>query len=379
MKSAQSFVSSGAEGVGTHLNCSVGVSPASPRGIPAASSKTTGKDAFTFRTSHVNGTMPTARREHEMRDFRAAPRAVISNARCLTEGVDVPDVDMVALLSPRRSRVDIVQATGRAMRRSPGKTTGYVLVPLYVELAGGETVEAAVKRGGFDEVWDVLQSMQEQDDVFAEIIREMREERGRTKGFDDSRFREKVDVICPSISLDSLRETITTVCLSRLARLSWRPFEQAREFVRSLRLKRATEWREYSKSNRRPADIPAAPNHIYRQQGWVDWGDWLGTGRIANTKRQYLTFEEAREFARSLPVNGQQEWVAIVRRSQSFHEKVQFVLPSSVAPLRGLRRPAFRYSESARSTLQGAVDKLGRLFGTRKTRRPRTGEKILAV
>ena len=77
-----------------------------------------------FQTFHVNGTMPTARREREMRDFRTAARAVMSNARCLTEGVDVPAVDMVAFLSPRRSRVDIVQATGRAMRRSPWKDHG---------------------------------------------------------------------------------------------------------------------------------------------------------------------------------------------------------------------------------------------------------------
>src|ERR1017187_1508920 len=106
-----------------------------------------------FQTFHVNGSMPTARRERELRDFRTAARAVVSNARCLTEGVDVPAVDMVAFLSPRRSRVDIVQATGRAMRRSPGKTTGYVLLPLYAELTAGETVEAAVNRAQFDEVW----------------------------------------------------------------------------------------------------------------------------------------------------------------------------------------------------------------------------------
>ena len=70
-----------------------------------------------FQTFHVNGSMPTARRERELRDFRAAARAVVSNARCLTEGVDVPAVDMVAFLSPRRSRVDIVQATGRVVAR----------------------------------------------------------------------------------------------------------------------------------------------------------------------------------------------------------------------------------------------------------------------
>ena len=100
----------------------------------------------TFQTFHVNGSMPTARRERELRDFRAASKAVISDAKCLTEGVDVPAVDMMAFLTPKRSRVDIVQATGRTMRNAPGKTTGYVLVPLYVEKTRGETVEQAVLR-----------------------------------------------------------------------------------------------------------------------------------------------------------------------------------------------------------------------------------------
>ena len=169
-----------------------------------------------FQTFHVNGSMPTARRERELRDFRAAARAVMSNARCLTEGVDVPAVDMVAFLSPRRSRVDIVQATGRAMRRSPGKTTGYVLVPLYVELTAGETVEAAVSRAEFDEVWDVLHSLQEQDDVLAELIRDMGEQKGRGKGFDDSRFADRIDFGGPRLGLEALRAAVTTRCLESL-------------------------------------------------------------------------------------------------------------------------------------------------------------------
>ncbi len=190
VESAASFVSEGSEGVRTHL----------PE----------------FETFHVNGTMPTARREREMRDFRAAPRAVMTNARCLTEGVDVPAVDMVAFLSPRRSRVDIVQATGRAMRRSPGKTTGYVLVPLYVELAAGETVEAAVNRAEFSEVWDVLQSLQEQDDVLAELIRHVGEQKGRGKGFDDSGFADRIDFGGPRLALETLRAAVTTRCLESL-------------------------------------------------------------------------------------------------------------------------------------------------------------------
>jgi hypothetical protein len=144
----------------------------------------------------------------------------MSNARCLTEGVDVPAVDMVAFLSPKRSRVDIVQATGRAMRRAPGKELGYVLVPLYVELAAGESVEDAVSRADFDEVWDVLQSLQEQDEALAELIRHVGEQKGRGKGFDDRGFADRIDFGGPSLSLENLRSAVTTRCLENLY-VSW--------------------------------------------------------------------------------------------------------------------------------------------------------------
>jgi superfamily II DNA or RNA helicase len=190
VKSAASFVAAGNEGVCTHLP--------------------------TFGAFHVNGEMPTARRERVMREFRGASCAVMSNARCLTEGVDVPAVDMVAFLSPRRSRVDIVQAAGRAMRRAPGKALGYVLVPLYVELATGESVDDAVGRADFDEVWDVLQSLQEQDEALAELIRHVGEQKGRGKGFDDRGFGDKIDFGGPRLTLESLRAAVTTRCLENL-------------------------------------------------------------------------------------------------------------------------------------------------------------------
>ena len=144
--SARSFTSEGSEGIGTHL----------PE----------------FAALHVNGAMSTAARDGLMTEFKAARqvRRGGSNARCLTEGIDVPTVDMVAFLTPKRSKVDIVQAVGRAMRNAPGKTTGDILVPLYVEQATGESLDAAVERAEFDEVWAVLQAMQEQDEVLDDLI-----------------------------------------------------------------------------------------------------------------------------------------------------------------------------------------------------------------
>jgi superfamily II DNA or RNA helicase len=173
-----------------------------------------------FRTLHVSGAMPTAAREDQMKAFRQADKAVISNARCLTEGVDVPAVDMVAFISPRKSKVDIVQATGRAMRKSPGKEFGYVMVPLFLEQAANETIEEALHRTGYDDIWELLAAMREQDDVLTDIIREMRVEKGKTGGYDESRFRERVEVVGPSLSLEEIRGAITAECLDSIG-VSW--------------------------------------------------------------------------------------------------------------------------------------------------------------
>jgi superfamily II DNA or RNA helicase len=190
VKSAASFVADGNEGVRTHL----------PE----------------FTALHVSGAMPTARRERVMKEFRSAPKAVMSNARCLTEGVDVPAVDMVAFLSPKKSKVDIVQAIGRAMRRSGSKEVGYVLIPLYLEQKAGETLEEAVARANFEEVWDILQSLQEQDEVLAELIRDMAAAKGSGKGFDDSRFSDRIAFTGPVLALESIRQAVTTRVLERL-------------------------------------------------------------------------------------------------------------------------------------------------------------------
>ena len=60
----------------------------------------------------------------------------------------------------------------------------------------------------------------------------------------------------------------------------WRTFKEARKFVRSLKLKGESEWSKYSKSGKRPDDIPGHPGRNYKE--WKGWGDFLGIGRVAN-------------------------------------------------------------------------------------------------
>jgi len=88
-------------------------------------------------------------------------------------------------------------------------------------------------------------------------------------------------------------------------------FEEARKFVYELGLKSANEWREYYSSDKKPSNIPAAPNITYKDKGWKGWGDWLGTGTLSPTekKKLYLPFNEARKFVHSLELKNQNDWI----------------------------------------------------------------------
>ncbi len=81
---------------------------------------------------HISSKKTAGERSDLLREFVSHKRTLMTNARCLTEGVDVPAIDCVVFADPKQSRIDIVQAAGRALRRYPGKDYGYILLPLVV-------------------------------------------------------------------------------------------------------------------------------------------------------------------------------------------------------------------------------------------------------
>jgi hypothetical protein len=93
-----------------------------------------------------------------------------------------------------------------------------------------------------------------------------------------------------------------------------RPFIDARAFVRGLKLSTVLEWRKYTRSKDFPTDIPKAPDRGYAADGWVDWGDWLGTGRTRPWRAKYRSFEEARSFVRSLNLKNWREYASSAKR-----------------------------------------------------------------
>ena len=87
----------------------------------------------------------------------------------------------------------------------------------------------------------------------------------------------------------------------------YRSFKEARKFVRSLKLKSGTWW-EYTKSGKKPDDIPPYPDKVYKNKGWISRGDWLGTGYVQPSKRQYRSFKEARKYIQSLELKNTIDW-----------------------------------------------------------------------
>lgn len=142
--------------------------------LPQVVDQVIGDDAaLQVDAHHVDGTMNALTRGEELAWLKApVPEGecrILSNARCLAEGVDVPALDAVLFLSPRNSLVDVVQSVGRVMRKAPGKDYGYVILPVAIDAS--EKPEVALRDNKrFKVVWDVLNALRAHDDRFEAMI-----------------------------------------------------------------------------------------------------------------------------------------------------------------------------------------------------------------
>ena len=123
---------------------------------------------------HVDGKTGVTERDRQLSWLREDMTMVqschvLSNARCLTEGIDVPALDAILFLQPRKSQIDVVQAVGRVMRQAQGKRHGYVILPVVVP--SGEDPERALERNdAFSHVWQVLQALRAHDERFDSYV-----------------------------------------------------------------------------------------------------------------------------------------------------------------------------------------------------------------
>lgn len=132
---------------------------------------------YSVNVRHVDGSM-NALQKNEALDWLASDdipedsARILSNVRFLTEGIDVPNLDAIVFLSPRKSQVDIVQAVGRIIRKSEGKEYGYIILPIVVP--AGETPETILDNNkSYDVVWQVLNALRSVDERFEATVNKL--------------------------------------------------------------------------------------------------------------------------------------------------------------------------------------------------------------
>jgi predicted helicase len=260
-------------------------------------------DDILLRSSHISSKKSAGERARLLNDFAHEQLALMTNARCLTEGVDVPAIDCVLFADPKQSIVDIVQASGRALRPFAGKECGYIMLPLIVP--DNKTLEEFTESTPFKEVARIITALSTQDEGIAEEFRISNT--GRLKGGKRILFDGTIPVGM-KLDLTNFADAINAKIWERVAKVNWRPFTEARTFVHSLKVKNSEEWKIYCKSGNKPTDIPAFPSRTYSNTGWQSMGDWLGTGRIADKLKEYRSFMPAKEFVQRLELNSEKEW-----------------------------------------------------------------------
>ena len=261
-------------------------------------------DTFT-----VSGKIPTTKRNDIVQEFAKSDKALITNARCLTEGVDVPNIDCIVFADPRRSKVDIVQALGRALRTKEGKDWGYVILPVIYDDKTNE-----IDNDNFNEILSVVRGLAANDERIVDYFKFKESER-----IEKSKAGERIfnfEVFSEYIDESELKDNLQIKLWDKLSRFEWMPFEEARLIVRDLKINSIKEWKLSVSNKQLPYNIPNWPNEVYENKGWINWGDFLGTGMIAPKNRIFMKFFEARKYARNLNLKSHKDWLKFNREGK---------------------------------------------------------------
>jgi len=139
------------------------------------------KPSGTIWTGVITGAMNSSDRRKlldKLKEDVAGQHALLSNARCLTEGVDVPSLDGVAFIDPRSSQVDIIQAVGRAIRKTENKALGTIVLPVLIP--SDLDSERGLDESAFKPIWGILNALRSHDDSLVSELAGMRTELGKS-------------------------------------------------------------------------------------------------------------------------------------------------------------------------------------------------------
>ena len=288
------------------------------------------KDLNTF---HISGEMKISERINQILSF-TKNHGLITNSRCLTEGVDIPAIDCVCFVDPKRSKIDIVQAAGRAMRLSKGKKFGYILVPIFTSNQSITTKN--IKDSGFEEVINVIGHLSTNDSRISENLRAIQEGKIPDSG---SPIDEILSInVLKEIDKKSFQKAIQLKIWDSIAKFNYRSFEKSRKFARNLKLQSLLEWKNFVAKNRYnadifPPDIPRDPYQVYKNE-YKGISDFLGFFSREDQAIEFVSYEDAKKWAtsgsRKLLIRNQKEWIEFVKKN--YHDTDKFPINIPIRP-----------------------------------------------
>jgi superfamily II DNA or RNA helicase len=249
-------------------------------------------DTFT-----VSGKLPTSKRNVIVQEFARSPKSLITNARCLTEGVDVPNIDCIVFSDPRKSKVDIVQALGRALRKKEGKDWGYVILPVIYD---EETHD--IDNENFQEILSVVRGLASNDERIVEYFKD-KADPGSTKKTSERQF--QLEVFSEFMDESDLSNQLQIRLWEKLSRFSWMPFEEAREYLKNFQFKSQNEFWDAHKKGLILESIPYYAHQNYKLSGFTTYPHFLNYTGIF---RELLSFEQARKEIHKLGLKNTNQW-----------------------------------------------------------------------
>ncbi|WRD09108.1 DEAD/DEAH box helicase [Helicobacter pylori] len=175
---------------------------------------------------HIDGTMNCKDRLEkleELNQFQPNTCKVLSNARCLSEGVDVPALDSIVFFDGKSAMVDIIQAVGRVMRKAKNKKRGYIILPIALEESEIKNLDEAVNNTNFKNIWKVLKALRSHDPSLVDEA--TFKEKIKIFGSDDGKKQNDEKTLFDAILLQDLADAMYNVMPTKLGdRNYWENF-----------------------------------------------------------------------------------------------------------------------------------------------------------
>ncbi len=175
---------------------------------------------------HIDGTMNCKERLEkleELNKFQPNTCKVLSNARCLSEGVDVPALDSIVFFDGKSAMVDIIQAVGRVMRKAKRKKRGYIILPIALEESEIQNLDEAVNNTNFKNIWKVIKALRSHDPSLVDEA--TFKEKIKIFGSDDSKKQDDEKTLFDAILLQDLADAVYNVMPTKLGdRNYWENF-----------------------------------------------------------------------------------------------------------------------------------------------------------